>query len=245
MRATPTHFGVRIEGGPGLAIDLVEHLLAALGGLGIHEGVAIEVEGPELPILDQGPWRSPKHCASSKRRASRPAPRVFTWLAPARSSTGGAAIASRRATGSSSRSRRYSKHPASGRSVPAGETPRASSRKSLPRAPLGLSPTGRRCGLWGGPCWGFPQRVKDREAARALARAVLLFDETGHPVTAKVEAREPQENEVARHKLLDLVGDFALYGGPPRGSVFASRPGHTATHAIIGEALGLGLLSTR
>ena len=36
MRATRTDFGVRIEGGPGLAIDLVEHLLAALGGLGIH-----------------------------------------------------------------------------------------------------------------------------------------------------------------------------------------------------------------
>jgi UDP-3-O-[3-hydroxymyristoyl] N-acetylglucosamine deacetylase/3-hydroxyacyl-[acyl-carrier-protein] dehydratase len=36
------------------------------------------------------------------------------------------------------------------------------------------------------------------------------------------------ENEPARHKLLDLVGDLALVGKPIKGKVIASRPGHKA-----------------
>ena len=34
-------------------------------------------------------------------------------------------------------------------------------------------------------------------------------------------------NELARHKLLDLIGDLALLGQPLRASVFAVKPGHT------------------
>ncbi|WNJ18840.1 bifunctional UDP-3-O-[3-hydroxymyristoyl] N-acetylglucosamine deacetylase/3-hydroxyacyl-ACP dehydratase [Pontibacter sp. G13] len=36
------------------------------------------------------------------------------------------------------------------------------------------------------------------------------------------------ENEAARHKLLDLVGDLALVGMPLKGHIMASRPGHKA-----------------
>ncbi|MBR2325743.1 MAG: bifunctional UDP-3-O-[Alistipes sp.] len=35
-------------------------------------------------------------------------------------------------------------------------------------------------------------------------------------------------NEMARHKLLDLLGDFALLGRRIKGTVFATRPGHYA-----------------
>lgn len=35
------------------------------------------------------------------------------------------------------------------------------------------------------------------------------------------------ENEPARHKLLDLIGDLALIGRPIRGRVIATRPGHS------------------
>ena len=34
------------------------------------------------------------------------------------------------------------------------------------------------------------------------------------------------DNEMARHKLLDVLGDLALVGRPIRGQVFASKPGH-------------------
>ncbi|HAP29577.1 MAG TPA: UDP-3-O-[3-hydroxymyristoyl] N-acetylglucosamine deacetylase [Porphyromonadaceae bacterium] len=35
------------------------------------------------------------------------------------------------------------------------------------------------------------------------------------------------ENEPARHKLLDIMGDIALIGRPLKGRIIASRPGHT------------------
>ncbi len=36
------------------------------------------------------------------------------------------------------------------------------------------------------------------------------------------------ENEPARHKLLDVVGDLALLGVPIKGKIMATKPGHTA-----------------
>jgi len=39
-------------------------------------------------------------------------------------------------------------------------------------------------------------------------------------------------NEFARHKLLDFIGDIALLGRPVRGSFVAIRPGHTVNHAV-------------
>ena len=35
-------------------------------------------------------------------------------------------------------------------------------------------------------------------------------------------------NEPARHKLLDLIGDFALVGMPVKGKILATRPGHSS-----------------
>ncbi|MBO4642506.1 MAG: bifunctional UDP-3-O-[3-hydroxymyristoyl] N-acetylglucosamine deacetylase/3-hydroxyacyl-ACP dehydratase [Bacteroidaceae bacterium] len=35
------------------------------------------------------------------------------------------------------------------------------------------------------------------------------------------------ENEPARHKLLDIIGDMALIGRPIKGRIIATRPGHT------------------
>jgi UDP-3-O-[3-hydroxymyristoyl] N-acetylglucosamine deacetylase len=50
-------------------------------------------------------------------------------------------------------------------------------------------------------------------------------------------------DEPARHKLLDLVGDLFLYGGPPCGSVRAYRPGHWSTHEAVRVALERGVLA--
>ncbi|MCD8101889.1 MAG: bifunctional UDP-3-O-[3-hydroxymyristoyl] N-acetylglucosamine deacetylase/3-hydroxyacyl-ACP dehydratase [Alistipes sp.] len=43
------------------------------------------------------------------------------------------------------------------------------------------------------------------------------------------------QNEPARHKLLDLLGDFALLGRRIKGRVFATRPGHAANTAVVKE----------
>ncbi len=41
------------------------------------------------------------------------------------------------------------------------------------------------------------------------------------------------ENEPARHKLLDMVGDLALVGMPIKGRVVAARPGHYANTELV------------
>jgi len=38
------------------------------------------------------------------------------------------------------------------------------------------------------------------------------------------------DNEPARHKLLDIIGDMALIGKPLRGRIIATRPGHTVNN---------------
>ncbi len=40
------------------------------------------------------------------------------------------------------------------------------------------------------------------------------------------------ENEPARHKLLDVIGDIALIGRPLKGRVIATRPGHTINEKL-------------
>lgn len=40
------------------------------------------------------------------------------------------------------------------------------------------------------------------------------------------------ENEPARHKLMDLVGDIALIGRPLKGKVIATKPGHTINSVL-------------
>ena len=69
--------------------------------------------------------------------------------------------------------------------------------------------------------------VSDEE----LARLAKLFNREKVSVMKEgilnnVDLR--YQNEPARHKLLDVVGDLALIGTPIKGKVFASRPGHAS-----------------
>ena len=47
------------------------------------------------------------------------------------------------------------------------------------------------------------------------------------------------QNEPARHKLLDMIGDLALVGVPLRGHIMAARPGHAANIAFAKKIKGL------
>ena len=47
----PSRLCTRVENAAGVSVSTIEHLMAALAGCGIHNAL-IEVDGPELPILD-------------------------------------------------------------------------------------------------------------------------------------------------------------------------------------------------
>lgn len=60
--------------------------------------------------------------------------------------------------------------------------------------------------------------------AKRLKKPSMKVDKAGILNTTKLHF----ENEPARHKLLDIIGDIALIGKPIKGRIVATKPGHTA-----------------
>lgn len=60
--------------------------------------------------------------------------------------------------------------------------------------------------------------------AQKMGKKGIKVDSEGVLNTVKLRF----QNEPARHKLLDVIGDLALIGRPIRGKIVATKPGHTA-----------------
>ncbi len=60
--------------------------------------------------------------------------------------------------------------------------------------------------------------------AQKLGKPGMKVEKTGILNTTSLKF----ENEPARHKLLDVIGDLTLLGKPIRGKIVARKPGHTA-----------------
>jgi UDP-3-O-[3-hydroxymyristoyl] N-acetylglucosamine deacetylase len=208
---------------PRLHLDLVEHLFAAIGGLGIGRGLRIATDDDELPLLDGGA-RAYADALCALAIPASPRGLVVTRAATFRR---GASV--------------YELLPA--------EATRVEVEVAFP------PPVGVEGAAWDGDAGDFITRIApartfgwahEYAALRAKGRAagvdlasVLVFQ--GDGVLPGCRPAEPAE--AARHKLLDLIGDLALHGGPPRGVVRASLPGHTATHSIVVEAITAGVLA--
>lgn len=67
-----------------------------------------------------------------------------------------------------------------------------------------------------------------QELAKAFNRDDIKVAREG--ILNNIELR--YQNEPARHKLLDIIGDLALIGTPIKGHVMAARPGHAANVAF-------------
>jgi UDP-3-O-[3-hydroxymyristoyl] N-acetylglucosamine deacetylase len=87
-------------------------------------------------------------------------------------------------------------------------------------------------------------RDVDELARMGLARhvppesVVLVAPEAVYAAGAPFSADEP-----ARHKLLDLLGDLYLHGGPPLGRIRALRPGHAANTQAFRRARDEGIFA--
>jgi UDP-3-O-[3-hydroxymyristoyl] N-acetylglucosamine deacetylase/3-hydroxyacyl-[acyl-carrier-protein] dehydratase len=76
------------------------------------------------------------------------------------------------------------------------------------------------------------RKVKEGELdylAELLDKPKVSVDES-RGILNNVDLHFP--NEMARHKLLDLVGDLALVGRPLKAQILAARPGHAANVAL-------------
>ncbi len=204
-------------------VSTVEHLLAACGGLGIHEGLLLSIEGPEIPVVDGGAAVFCEAVRSLGLFATQPRLAV-----------------------------RRDGELRVGHSVYAFSAER---RSFAARVRIDFDDDRvTKEASWDGQASTFEAEIAPARtfafatdlltlAAAGLAShvtpesAVVLTPTAIHAAGRPFDAREP-----ARHKLLDLVGDLFLYGGPPHGAVDAFRPGHTATHEAVRVAMAQGIL---
>ncbi|HSY24998.1 MAG TPA: UDP-3-O-acyl-N-acetylglucosamine deacetylase [Polyangiaceae bacterium] len=206
-----------------LRIATIEHALAALAGLAHYGGLAIHVDGPEMPLLGGG--------AREWCEALGEIDLATAAVPPMR-------IARRAVLHAGASTYEF---------VP-GEATDIAVRVDFddPR----LAPVA----AWHGDPRDFRDRIAPARTfaferdlgelvrsglARHVAPEAVVVVTPG----AILSAGAPfAEDEPARHKLLDLLGDLYLHGGVPLGALRAVRPGHAANARIFAQARAEGVL---
>jgi UDP-3-O-[3-hydroxymyristoyl] N-acetylglucosamine deacetylase len=209
-----------------LRVGTVEHAFAALAGLSCHEGIVIEVDGPEMPLLDGG---ATAWCTAIARLGippSRPHLRV-------------------------ARAASFEVGPSRFELTPDEGGVKVIVRVDFDDARLAPEAS------WTGEAADFVARVApartfalarevDELVRRGLARHVDPTSVVVIGPEAILHAGRPfAPDEPARHKLLDLIGDLYLHGGPPLGCIRVFRPGHAVNARALRRALADGILVAR
>ncbi len=225
LRVVDTTRSTTVEDASGnVRIGTIEHVLAALGGLGLHSGVAVTVEGTEPPLADGGARR---YCDLARALAVPPSPAPLRVVRAGVLEHGGS---------------RYELACAEGDAVTLEVSIDFDDARIARSAHWKGDPDDFRERIAVARTFGFEHEVGDLLerglASHVTPESVVVIGEgrvlsSGAPFTA---------DEPVRHKLLDLVGDLFLYGGPPRGILRVTRPGHAATHAVMTRALAEGLV---
>jgi UDP-3-O-[3-hydroxymyristoyl] N-acetylglucosamine deacetylase len=202
----------------GVSIGTIEHLLAALGGLGIDD-VLVEVDGPEVPVLDgsAAPFVMLLHEAGLRPLA---VPRLYLKvLEPVEVVRGAKSV----------------------RLLPADHFEVAYTigfdhpllrHQSFS---LRLTPRAFTEAISSARTFGFLRDVEMlRKSGLALGGSLenaVVIGETG-VLNNKLRFAD----EFVRHKILDAVGDLTLLAHPLVGRLEATRAGH-ALHAAVAERL--------
>jgi UDP-3-O-[3-hydroxymyristoyl] N-acetylglucosamine deacetylase len=202
----------------GVSIGTVEHLLAALAGLSVDD-VLVEVDGPEVPVLDgsAAPFVILLHEAGLRPLAT---PRLHLKVLRPVEVVHGTKTA--RLVPAEHFEIRYTigfDHPLlRHQSFAVRLTPRSFTDQVAPAR-----------------TFGFLREVEMlRKNGLALGGSLenaVVIGETG-----VLNNKLRFEDEFARHKVLDAVGDLALLGHPLLGRLEATKAGH-ALHAAVARKL--------
>jgi UDP-3-O-[3-hydroxymyristoyl] N-acetylglucosamine deacetylase len=206
----------RLVNGAGLSVSTVEHVMAALAGTGIHNAL-IEIDGPEVPILDGS--SAPFVQAILARGARRlPAPvRALEVRSEIRVETdaGWAALAP-----SDSFEMAFDI-----------EFPDAAIGRQ--RLDLDLSN-----GAFVRELCDARTFCRQSDVAAMRANGLALGGTLRNAVVVEGDrVLSPgglrRADEAVRHKMLDAVGDLALAGGPVFGRYTGHRAGHALTNMLL------------
>jgi UDP-3-O-[3-hydroxymyristoyl] N-acetylglucosamine deacetylase len=219
-RVLETRLSTVIGIAPDCRVGTIEHLLAALAGAGI-DNARIEIDGPELPILDGSadPFIFLIDCAGIAPQAA--LRRVIDVLRPVRVEHDGAWAELRpHAPGATGLELALSIE----------FDAAAIGRQSFA---LTLTPESFRRELAGARTFTLASEIERLRAAGlglggSLDNALVVDgDQVLNPGGLRMEG------EFVRHKLLDAVGDLALAGHNLRGRFVAHRTGHALNNRLL------------
>jgi len=211
-----TRLGTVIGNADGVTVATVEHLMAALSALGIDNAV-VELDGPEVPIMDGS--SAPFIVALDKagRRPQRASRRYLEVLETVEVTEGDKRAVLSPADRFEMVFEILFDTPAIGRQ----------------RIELAVDEQSFRKELADCRTFGFLAEV-DALRAAGLARGasldnVVVFD--GDAVVNPAGLRRP--DECVRHKALDAVGDLYLLGAPLIGRFEGIYAGHSLNNAVV------------
>ncbi|MGZ8428816.1 MAG: UDP-3-O-acyl-N-acetylglucosamine deacetylase [Candidatus Deferrimicrobiaceae bacterium] len=199
----------------GVKISTVEHFLAALYGMEVDNAV-VEVDGPELPILDGSALGIAGAIASAGVAAQDVRRQFFRVWEHDRIRRNGSMVAV---------------SPAEGLEILVTvDFPASAIGRQW--ASFTLTPGNFLKEIAPARTFVLREQIEELRAAGfakggSLDNAIVVEGDKVHNTEG---LRFP--DEFARHKLLDFLGDIALLGRPVRGSFLAVRPGHTVNHAV-------------
>jgi UDP-3-O-[3-hydroxymyristoyl] N-acetylglucosamine deacetylase len=200
----------------GVQIATIEHVMAALAG-GSIDNLLIEVQGPELPIMDGSAWGFVFmiECAGVVELET---PRRFVKiLRPVALSAGGRSVSLR---------------PGEGFSIDF-EVDYGAGAIAPQRCEIELVDGAFKSELSRARTFGFLHEV-DALRAAGLARGASLENAivvTHDGVLNEGGLRFP--DEFVRHKALDALGDLYLAGAPIMGRFEGRRSGHKLNHRLL------------
>jgi len=208
--------GTTIANADGVSVATVEHLMAALAGIGVDD-VLIDIDGPELPVMDgsSAPFVQLIHKVGLKSQAM--PRRAIQVLKPVTVETEG---------------RRASFLPAL---KPMIEVEISFEHQAVGRQSciFDVTPDIFAEDIASARTFGF-QKDFDTLLAAGLARGgsmdnAIVLDETGvvNPEGLRFD------DEFVRHKALDALGDLYLAGAPIIGRYSANRPGHSINNEAL------------
>lgn len=202
--------------GAGWSVSTVEHLLAGLSGLSIDNAI-VRVNGPEVPVMD-GSSAAFMSAIDSAGVAELDSPRqVFKVVRPIRVEIGASYAELRPFDGRRIEIELDYAHPIVGRQQFATDVTPDSFRHEI-----GLART-----------FGFLGDVESLWA-RGLARGASLDNALVIGDDAVINPEGLRfDNEFARHKALDALGDLALAGAPILGCYRSYRGGHSLNARVL------------
>lgn len=217
-RVVPSRLCTLVSNEAGAKVSTIEHLMAALAGCAIHNAL-IELDGPEVPILDGSAVPFVQAFLDAGLRPLQAPVRALRLLKPVEVREG-AAVARL--------------EPAEGMEIDFHiDFPEAAIGKQSLALNMANGTFVRELSDSRTFC-----RQADVEVMQAnglalggtLENAVVFSDDR---VLSPGGLR--RENEPVRHKMLDALGDLSLAGGPILGRYTGERAGHALTNRLLRE----------